>query len=170
LSQEELAELYRSYGHLVLRRCRAILRDQAAAEDALQEAFVRAMRYGPSLERADSKLGWLYRAAERCCFDRLRTRKKEVPVVPEVLSSVAQQGLPQGAAEAREVVLAFLGRFDPKVQQVAVLHYLDELPQETIAEQLGWSRRTVGKKLDLVRKKAESLARTLAPPSPGGPP
>ncbi len=161
MNKDELAGLYQRYGSLVLRRCRAILRDEAEAQDALQDVFVRALRYNRSLARTESPLGWLYRTGERCCFDRLRKKGREVTVMPAVLGQIAQEGLPNGAGEAREVVLAFLGRFDPKVQQVAVLHYLDDLPQEEIAQQLGWSRRTVGKKLALLKRRAQALAHTL---------
>ena len=160
--------MYHEYGHLVLRRCRTILRDETEAQDALHDVFVRAMRYRRSLDQADSRLRWLYRAAERCCFDRLRKRRREVSVMPDDLARVAQEGLTGSSSEAREVVLAFLGRFEPKVQQVAVLYYLDGLPQEAIADQLGWSRRTVGKKLDLLRRRAKSLAETLAVQPVGG--
>ncbi len=162
MSQEELAELYRRYGHLVLRRCRYILRDESGAEDVLQEVFVRALKYHRSLERAESKLGWLYRTSERFCFDRIGKGNREVSIGPDVVSQVAQQGIPHSAIEARDVVLAFLGKFDKKVQQVAVLHYLDGLSQEEIAKQLGWSRRTVGKKLRHLKDRARSLARSLA--------
>ena len=162
MTRDELIDLYTRYGHLVFLRCRSILREEAEAKDALQDVFVRAMRYQRSLDRAECPLGWLYRTAERCCFDRLRKRRREVVVEPEALARVARDGLPHDAAEAREVVLSFLERFDPKVQQVAVLHYLDGLPQEEIATQLGWSRRTVGKKLDLLRLRAAALARSLA--------
>jgi RNA polymerase sigma-70 factor (ECF subfamily) len=165
---DTLAELYRSYGHLVVRRCRSILRDEAEAKDAMQDVFVRAMRYPRSVAQADSKLQWLYRTAERCCFDRLRRRGRETPVTPDDLARVAQCGISQSAGEAREVILAFLDRFEPKVQQVAVLYYLDELPQEEIAQQLGWSRRTVGKKLALVRSRAKALAKMLLAEPAGG--
>jgi RNA polymerase sigma-70 factor (ECF subfamily) len=160
--------MYHKYGHLVLRRCRSILRDETEAQDALHDVFVRALRYRKSLERADSSLRWLYRAAERCCFDRLRRRRREVSVMPDDLTKVAQEGLADSASEAKEVVLALLGRFDPKVQQVAILYYLDELPQEEIASQLGWSRRTVGKKLNLLRRRAKILAETLVAQPAGG--
>lgn len=162
MTRDDLITLYTRYGHLVALRCRAILRDDAEAKDVLQDVFVRAMRYQRSLDRADCPLAWLYRTAERCCFDRMKKRRRELAVEPEELARVAREGLPHDAAEARELVLAFLERFDPKVQQVALLHYLDGLPQEEIAAQLGWSRRTVGKKLNILRLRAEALAKTLA--------
>lgn len=160
---DELAELYRRYGHLVLRRCRSILRDEVEALDVMQDVFVRAMRYEKSIDRASSRLGWLYRTAERACFDRLRARGRQVEVEPAALDLVAREGFerPDASAETREVVLAFLGRFDAKVQRVAVLHYVDGLPQEEIAAELGWSRRTVGKKLALLRARSQVLARSL---------
>ena len=170
VTSDELAELYRRYGHLVLRRCRSILRDEAEALDAMQDVFVRALRYSRSIDRAESRLGWLYRTAERCCFDRLRKGSRQVTVEPQTLERVARSGIdsPQAAAEAREVILAFLGRFDEKVQRVAVLHYVDGMPQEEIASTLGWSRRTVGKKLGLVRRRAEVLASSLLARGGGG--
>ena len=169
-TERQLAQVYDHYGHLVLRRCRSILRDEPEAQDAMHDVFVRAIQYSRSFDRADSRLRWLYRAAERCCFDRLRRRRREVPVMPDDLARIAQDGLSESAGEAKEVVLALLGRFDPKVQQVAVLYYLDGLAQEEIAHQLGWSRRTVGKKLALLRRRARVLAETMAAqPAGGGP-
>ena len=74
MTEEEVADAYRRYGSLVLRRCRRILRDDAAGEDALQEVFVRLMRYGDAFHQAESKVLWLYRVADRCCFDLLARR------------------------------------------------------------------------------------------------
>jgi DNA-directed RNA polymerase specialized sigma24 family protein len=56
-----IIQAYRQYGFLVLRRCRRILRDEAAGEDALQEVFVRLMRYGRAFQKAESKVLWLSR-------------------------------------------------------------------------------------------------------------
>lgn len=54
---EQVAGAYRTFGHLVLRRCRTILCDSSVAEDALQEVFVRRMRYGKSFHQAQSPCG-----------------------------------------------------------------------------------------------------------------
>jgi RNA polymerase sigma-70 factor (ECF subfamily) len=169
VKQSDLEDLYRRTGHLVLRRCRGILRDDAEAEDVLQEVFLRALKYERSLRRAESQLGWLYRTAERCCFDRFKLRKREVARDPDLLARNPDGGRPQSAAEARHLLFAFLGRFDSKAQQVAVLHWLDGLSQEEIAQRLGWSRRTVGKKLARLRRRAAKLGGASAGTSPGEP-
>src|SRR5262245_35863165 len=72
MTHEEIEHAYRQYGHLVLRRCQRILRGAPAAEDVLQEVFVRLWRYGDAYRAAESKLPWLYRVADRCCFDHLQ--------------------------------------------------------------------------------------------------
>jgi DNA-binding transcriptional regulator LsrR (DeoR family) len=59
------------------------------------------------------------------------------------------------------VVLRFLDRFDDRLKQVAVLHYLDEMTQEDIAVATGWSRQTVFKKIAFLRERAASLRANL---------
>jgi RNA polymerase sigma-70 factor (ECF subfamily) len=151
----EVDVAYRRYAPFIMRRCRRILRDDAAAQDALQEAFCRFWRYGRSLRSSESKLAWLYRVAERCCFDQLTRRRgrseTELAGIDEQLdyASIARD------LENRQIVMRFLDRFDERVKEIAVLHYLDEMTQDEIANVTGWSRQTVFKKLTLVRNRAE---------------
>jgi RNA polymerase sigma-70 factor, ECF subfamily len=159
MTHDEVAEAYRRYGHLVLRRCQRILRDPAAAEDALQEVYVRLWRHGEAFRLADSKVSWLYRVAERCCFDQLARRKaRGESVLTDAAAAVRGPG---GQVEDRDVVLRFLDRFDDRVKQVAVLHYLDELTGDEIASATGWSRQTVHKKVALLRERAAALRARL---------
>lgn len=167
-AEDRVAQLYRCYGHLVWLRCQTILRDPSEAEDVMHDVFVRAIKYSHSLAKADSGLLWLYRTSERCCFDRLKKRRREVLVKPEDLARFVKGGFAQSAAEAKEVIIALLASCEPKVQQVALLYYVDGLRQEEIAQQLGWSRRTVIKKLGLLRAQALSLVDANGASAQGG--
>jgi RNA polymerase sigma-70 factor (ECF subfamily) len=140
-----------------------LLRDAAEAEDILQEVFVRIMRYGGPDQEEPIPLAFLYRTAERCCFDRLRKRNREAPAASECPAEVPVAAGQEGHQEVVQLLQRFLHRLPPKVIQVALLHYVDGLPQERIAAELGWSRRTVGKKLKLLRQKAARLRRSTAP-------
>lgn len=153
MNEREIALAYERFGAMVLRRCRRIMRNDAAAEDVLQEVFVRVMRHHSALAAADSKLAWLYRVADNCCFDQLR-RQRHAPPASEPMTS-------QQTLEERDVVLRFLGRFDERVQQVAVFHYLDGMTQDEIAQATGWSRQTVFNKLSHLRERAEVLKKSL---------
>ncbi len=155
VTQEELSELYRKKGALVHRRCHMLLRDPAEAEDALHEVFARAWKYRNSIH-APIPLAWLYRTAERVCFDKLRKTRRESPALAEDASLAAT--VSPDDASGRAAVLAFFDTYDDKLKRVALLHYIDGLTQEAIASELNWSRRTVGKKIKLLRERARKLA------------
>jgi RNA polymerase sigma-70 factor (ECF subfamily) len=159
--EAQIEEAFRRYGRLVHVRCRAILRDEAAAEDVLQETFVRLWRYRDSWEASESKLGWLYRTAQRCCFDVLAKRKAQAtaPILGDALGSTPSAAQ---AFEDRDLVFSFLARFDDKLREVAILHYLDEMTQDEIAAATGWSRQTVNKKIQFLSERATALRRIYA--------
>lgn len=162
MTEAELTQTYLRYGHLVVRRCRRLLRDDhAAAEDAAQEVFVRLMRYGSSFARADSKVGWLYRVADRCCLDRIarRGRRAELPLdsAPEPHTEARQAR----SLEDGEIAVRFLASFDERLRQVAIYHYVDQLNQSEIAERTGWSRQTINKKISTLRARARELRAEL---------
>ncbi len=124
----------------------------------MQEVYLRVMRYGTSLRSDHVPLAWLYRTAERCCFDRRRKRARE-PVCErdELIEALS---VPAGDAryEAGRLVLRFFDGLPEKLQRVALMHYVDGLTQERIAAELGWSRRTVGKKIAKLRSRAARMA------------
>jgi RNA polymerase sigma factor (sigma-70 family) len=157
----EVGEAYRRLGHLVRQRCRRILRDDEIAEDAVQNAFVRLWRFLPAYRAASLKLPWMYRVADRCCFDLLARKRsrREQPITTAIGGSGESSAQ---ALEDRELVLAFLERFDEEVQQIAVLLYLDEMSQGEIAESLGCSRQTVNKKIAFLRERALALRAAFA--------
>ena len=161
IDMDKVKDAYNRKGALVLRRCRLILRDDAAAEDAFQEVFIRLMRYGDKLTADDIPLSWLYRTAERCCFDRMKKGRREVGFEPEVLNDLVQVPGPETSVETIELVFKYLHTLDDKLKQIAVLYYLDGLSQEEIAIEVGWSRRTVGKKLKQLTKHAEILKKNM---------
>lgn len=160
LTNAEVAEVYRTYGHLLLRRCRVILRHDTLAEDALQEVFVRVMRYGQGLATADSRLRWLYRVADNCCYDLLKRQKRRLEEPPERAANAAGPD-PGPGIEIRDAVLGFLHRLGPKDQPVAVLAFVDEMTQGEIAAELGLSRPTVNKRLQRIRARAHMRLRGL---------
>lgn len=56
------------------------LRDQHAAEDVLQDTFMKAMRAGQGFCRLDNPRAWLFRVARNAMTDRLRGEKPLEPI------------------------------------------------------------------------------------------
>lgn len=157
MDERWLSELYEKYGYAVHRRCQRLLRSEAEADDALQEVFMRAMKYGHTFD-GTSALGWLYRIADRHCYDVLSKRKRragddEAREAIERLDEVPGDRDLERAHAVAKVLAACAG----PIQDVAVLYYLDEMTQEEVAEAVGVSRKTVKQRL----AKFLSTARTL---------
>jgi len=160
LSRQEIADIYVQYGHLMLRRCRAITRSDALADDALQESFVNLIRYGTAFRKATAKLRWLYRLCDRCCFAQLKKRKRIVPMeAPERIR--AQTTEMNTRLEDRDLVLRMLAQLEPKEQEIAVLFYLDGMSQGEIGKLLEWSRQTINKKLGKIQLKLDDYKASL---------
>ncbi len=155
-TNEELAGLYTRYGFLLQRRCRALLRDHAAADDALQDAFVKILQAGDGLREADNPVAWMYRVVDRCCFDslrRARVRRTE-PIDEEQHSSGVHPAVDH---EMRNAALKILHELTEPEYEVAVLAYIDGVNQTEIASMLGLSRPTIWKRLTAVRERAARL-------------
>jgi RNA polymerase sigma-70 factor (ECF subfamily) len=157
MDDAQLARLYEQYGFLVHRRCLQLVRRPEDAEDALQETFLRVKRYGPPRD-SGATLGWLYTVAARCCFDLMERRGREPVAEEEQLASLEAEG--QGSpedADRRALLGLALRQLDDKTRTIGVLHFLDGYTQEEVATQTGFSRRTVGKKLQQFEDRIRQL-------------
>ena len=79
--------MYRLYGSTIYARCRRILGDEQAAEDAAQEAFVRVYRHLEKVPDSEHALLWIYRVATNYCLNQIRDER--MVGIPEKLRCVA---------------------------------------------------------------------------------
>lgn len=87
----DIETLYRTYGPMVMRRCRSILNDEDAAADAMQDTFLKVLRYQDRLNgRAPSSL--LYTIATNVCLNRLRSsRRNRVEVAGDSIDRICTE-------------------------------------------------------------------------------
>src|SRR5512137_679799 len=100
----DVEALYRRYGPMVLRRCRAILGDEESAQDATQDVFVLLLRKQSRLVgHYPSSL--LYRMATNRCLNILRAakRRRDTPDEDTLLRSQAPGNLEE-EIEGRDLV------------------------------------------------------------------
>jgi RNA polymerase sigma-70 factor, ECF subfamily len=142
----ELTALYEQYGHLLHRRCLALLRNPADANDALQDTFIRVQRYWGS-KGTGSTLSWLYRIAANCCLDIARTKGRETPGDGKPLEEEVRVSGRISDADRRGLLALVLRKLDAKTAEIGILYHLDGYTHEDIASKAGCSRKTVGRKL-----------------------
>ncbi|HXU06473.1 MAG TPA: sigma-70 family RNA polymerase sigma factor [Polyangia bacterium] len=134
-------ELYTRFAPTIYARCRQILRDVAAAEDATQEVFFRIQDHLAHIDGTRPALGWLYRAATNHCLNEVRngqTHAVLLAAVPHPSGPDVEQRFHQ-----RDLVGRLIRDLPEDLALIAWLYHVDELDQAEIAEICGVSRRTV---------------------------
>src|SRR5262245_9365437 len=71
-SPERIAQVYAAHGHVVLRRARQILNDEAEAKDVLHEVFASLLARPEQFAGKSSVTTFLYSATTHLCLNRLR--------------------------------------------------------------------------------------------------
>jgi RNA polymerase sigma-70 factor (ECF subfamily) len=153
---------FERFGPMVVRRCRALLRDEHEAQDATQDVFVALLRAGDRLDdQAPAAL--LLRVATNVCLNRLRTRRRR----PEdrdhdrLLEIAAlEDGAGEGRTLARSVLDRLFGKDDPlaaSTRTIAVMHLVDGMTLEEVAREAGLSVSGVRKRLRTLRARLQDL-------------
>ena len=110
---------------------RLLLRDTELAEDATQDALVRAWRDLPSLRDAERFDAWLYRLIVRSCTDIGRHRRRWRAEITIVTTEPAEPDRSSELAD-RDQVERGLRRLSEAQQMILVLHfYVGLSPSET---------------------------------------
>ena len=77
VSMDDFDSLYRTFGPMVLRRCRFLLKDEEKALDAMQDVFVRIIERKSRLQSVCASL--FYVTATRVCLNKIRADKGGIP-------------------------------------------------------------------------------------------
>jgi len=139
------------YGVLV-RRCRdrysryaaRLLGSTESAEDALQDALVRAFERLRQCRDPDNFAGWFFLILRNRCFAELRRPGRPGPALEQVAQVLPAPGDAAAAAERSEVraaVAQALTELTAEQREVFVLRHIEDLSYEEIAARTG---QTVG--------------------------
>ena len=140
-------ELYTRYGPMVYRRCRALLKDDQAAEELMQETFIQILRRQDVLEvHAPSSM--LYRTATNLCLNRIRAKGRR-PEDPddELVMRIASAPDSGGVSEARSVLARIFSTQKESTRTMATLLLLDGMTLDEVAEEVGMSVSGVRKRM-----------------------
>jgi RNA polymerase sigma-70 factor (ECF subfamily) len=138
------SELFERHGAAVYRRCKAMLGDEAAARDGVQEVFLKAHVRRESFRGHSSPFTWLYSIATTHCLQQLRNAKLRAAKLEALGREMPEPG---ASPDERLRVLALLAGFSEDVQHIVYLRHVDGLDVEEIARVTGLSTKTVSRKL-----------------------
>ncbi|HXJ20476.1 MAG TPA: sigma-70 family RNA polymerase sigma factor [Polyangia bacterium] len=156
--REKAASLYRTYGPVIFARCRRMLSDDAEAEDATQEVFLRVARHLDEAVGPDEAILWIHRVATNYCLNEIRNRKRrrrhQSPSQEDVDRAADLTGDNEEVVANRDLARRIAERSPERLTRLAKLHYLDGLSHEEVGKTLGVSRRTVINHLAEFRRRA----------------
>lgn len=147
----QFEELVNTYQTALLRMCFMHLKDQALAEDAVQETFLKAYRSLDSFRGDSSEKTWLMKIAMNTCRDlhrsayfRFTDRRYTPDMLPEAKAPFEEK--------EEEVVLAVM-RLPMKLKEVILLYYYQGMTTVDISHSLGLSQSAVSGRLQRGRDK-----------------
>jgi RNA polymerase sigma-70 factor (ECF subfamily) len=171
-----LAAVFKLYGTPVYRLARRMMGNQADAEDATQEIFLRAFEQADKFHGRSSLFTWLYRLAARHCLNKLKRRRRRD--VREHLSADGGHWAHQETApsplehlvvkEQSEFLDALLRSLPPNYRACILLREVQGLSYAGIAEHLEIPIGTVMSRLararQVLRERLQQSEENRTPP------
>lgn len=142
---QALAELYRRFGRLAYGLAFRILRDDALAQDAVQEAFLAVWRAADRFvaERAKPST-WLLTLVHRRAVDLVRReQRRRAEPLPDTEPSAAVTADEAELATQRQTIRDALRRLPPEQREAIELAYYGGYTQSELAERLGQPLGTI---------------------------
>lgn len=123
-----LRELIERHGDSLHRTARMLLGD-AAADDAVQDTFIRLWTHARRYDRCHSVATWLRTICCRRCYDELR-RRRRLSVMDEVDDEPSVQADDMQADELAALLRQAIATLPPKQQLVYQLREVEGLTAE----------------------------------------
>ncbi|MGD1916870.1 MAG: sigma-70 family RNA polymerase sigma factor [Phycisphaerales bacterium] len=163
---DAFAVLANRYHAMVLATCRRTLRNDADADDAAQETFLRLARQSSRIR--SNVAAWLHACAVGASIDLVRRSQAR----SRAEAGLREQSKPEAAASSDEalwwdlepMIDAALAELSEADRHLIVARYLAGRPQNELAQDLGVSEGTISRRLSraLARLRSKLAASGLA--------
>lgn len=159
-SRADFDRLYVDCYPQLVRTLYGVLGDAAAAEDCVQEAFIRAFKAWPRFVPDRPAGVWLHRIALNVAISH--RRRERLRSVGEVIRRLGRPGpgLDPADAVAASDLVAALAALPPKLAAAFILRFVHGYTNREIASATGVGERMVGLRLNQARAR---LAERLGP-------
>lgn len=160
----QFTRMVSQYQGALLRMCCLYLRDRTAAEDAVQETFLKAYKHMDSFRARSTERTWLTSIAINTCRDMNRSawfRHVERRVTPEDLA------LPVPPQDEDALALAQGVRQLPRrLQEAILLYYYQDMTMQEVADALHTAPSTIAKRLRQAKERLKALLEDdISPPA-----
>lgn len=156
--KEIIERLICEYSPSMLRVCRCYLKEESAAEDAVQDVFLKICRTWPGFDNRNSERAWIRQVTVNRCRDILRSGwLRKVTLVdsyPEY--SAAGEEKEEGA------LVQQIEGLKPAYRQTVILYYYQDLSIHEIAQIQHTADSTVYTRLYRARQTLQAALKTVS--------
>ena len=152
--EQTLIRMVNDYQSALKNLCYMMLHDEALAEDAVQETFIKAYKGLAALRGNCGQKTWLMRIAVNTCRDMQRSgwlRHVDRRVSPDMMPDHADDR----SGDHEELALA-IAALPGKYKEVVLLYYYHDMTIREIAQTLGIAQSSVHNRLKRAEKKLRS--------------
>jgi RNA polymerase sigma-70 factor (ECF subfamily) len=142
----DVAALVETYSRLLFRVAHSVLRNQAEAEDVVQDVFVRVIERRRSLQAIRDMRVWLVRIAWNLALDRrrrIRPEQMDESCAESLAAITAPADERLSEAQRMKEVLRELERLPKAERHVLLLSAVEELDTTEMAQVVGRSESAV---------------------------
>jgi RNA polymerase sigma-70 factor (ECF subfamily) len=140
--KEQFAVLVSRYQNSLYRHAVLMVLDHDVAADMVQDTFVRAYTRLSTCRDYDRFRAWIFRMLRNRCLDYLKDiRRRNVPLdrAMDIEASAEEPVSLMERARLHAEIARALEQLSDSQREAFLMHYVEELPYETMAELLGAS-------------------------------
>jgi len=148
---EAVEDLVKEHARLVYRVAYAVLREHHDAEDAVQDTFLRVLRYGRRLAVVENPKTWLARIAWRVAIDRSKSRRRKREVALDnsdgafggIAAAVETADETLEGARTMAALEKLIARLPRKLRGPLILSTIEEMSPSEVGTVLGITQAAV---------------------------
>lgn len=139
--QLDVQTMYAKFGPAIYARCKRLLKNGAAAEDATQDVFMKVLKHAKSAPGEDAVLPWIHRITTNHCLNVIRDARRHAQPVEHVPELVDDEF--EDSVVTRDFANRVLASTPEELRAPAMMYHARGIEQAKVAAALGVSRRTV---------------------------
>jgi RNA polymerase sigma-70 factor (ECF subfamily) len=143
MKKGKLEELYAKLGPAIYARCRRILKDRTAAEDATQEIFIKILKSADSIPSDEAIMPWVHRVTTNYCLNFLRDQRRRAEPMPAESMPEPRDDDFEDSVVTKDFAEQLMAQQPEEIKAPVMLYHVKGMEQGRVASWLGVSRRTV---------------------------
>ena len=149
-AQENISQMLEKYGDMVMRIAYTYMKNQADAEDIVQDIFIQIMERPPAFNDENHEKAWLIRVTKNRCLNALK--KRNTCSLDKVTPAAVYDKY-----TAESAVLAAVQSLSEKYRIVVYMFYYEGYSTEEIAKLLAKKHATIRSHLRRARAQLKDL-------------